>query len=215
MKDKKDDRRVKYSKMVIKESFIQLLSKKDISKITIKEICEQADVNRATFYAHYSDQYDLMRKIEDELFDNIRTYLSVQELPIGGGSDAGRMITADMVEKILDYVKENAPLCRLLLNESGDLHFQKRIMTLAYSKNIDNITNQGKITQEEAEYIYSFGITGCIGFIQNWFEHDMDLPTRRVAEMLVRLLYSLADGFLIRGRYETVQTARQNGKNRL
>ena len=56
-KEKKDDRRVKYSKMVIKDSFIQLLKEKPITKITIKEICALADINRATFYAHYTDTY--------------------------------------------------------------------------------------------------------------------------------------------------------------
>jgi len=62
--------------MVIKESLINLLEEKDISQITIKEICENADVNRSTFYAHYTDQYDLLRKIEDEFLANIRDYLS-------------------------------------------------------------------------------------------------------------------------------------------
>jgi len=56
MKSNKLDRRVKYTRMVLKESFINLLEKKDISQITIKEICEDADINRATFYAHYNDQ---------------------------------------------------------------------------------------------------------------------------------------------------------------
>ena len=76
MKIDKDDRRVKYTKMVLKESFIKLLKDKDITKITIKEICDNADIKRATFYAHYSDQYDLLRKIENELFDNIDECLS-------------------------------------------------------------------------------------------------------------------------------------------
>ena len=76
MKSDKIDRRVKYTRMVIKESLINLLEEKDISQITIKEICENADVNRSTFYAHYTDQYDLLRKIEDEFLANIRDYLS-------------------------------------------------------------------------------------------------------------------------------------------
>ena len=62
MKNNKEDRRVKYTKMVLKESLIDLLSKKDISCITIKQICEEADINRATFYTHYSDQFDLLRQ---------------------------------------------------------------------------------------------------------------------------------------------------------
>ena len=57
----KVDRRVKYTKMVLEDSFIKLLEKKDISQISITEICDNADINRATFYAHYSDQNDLLK----------------------------------------------------------------------------------------------------------------------------------------------------------
>lgn len=71
MKHGKEDRRVKYTKMVLKESFLNLLEKKDISRITVKEICEDADINRATFYTHYTDVYDLQKKIEDEFLDNV------------------------------------------------------------------------------------------------------------------------------------------------
>lgn len=49
MSGAKVDRRIKYTKMVLEESFIRLLEKKDISQISIKEICENADINRATF----------------------------------------------------------------------------------------------------------------------------------------------------------------------
>ena len=75
MKDIKDDRRVRYTKMVLKDSFISLLEKKDISQITVKEICENADINRATFYSHYTDVYDLLKKIESELLENDTVYL--------------------------------------------------------------------------------------------------------------------------------------------
>ena len=60
------DRRVKYTKNIIKESFVELLRKKDINKITVSELCEKADINRATFYRYYIDVYDLLEKIGQE-----------------------------------------------------------------------------------------------------------------------------------------------------
>ncbi len=145
MKREKDDRRVKYTKMVLKESFIKLLGEKDISKITIKEICEHADINRATFYAHYSDQFDLMRKIEDELFANIDAYLSGYMM---NQTDFNLIST---LEKIFDYIQENAELCRLLLSERGDLNFQKRVMELVYDLHIDDLTSGGFILKDDAD----------------------------------------------------------------
>jgi AcrR family transcriptional regulator len=60
------DRRVKYTKMVLKDSLIKLMQEKPISRITIKAICEDADVNRATYYSHYKDQFDQLNQIEAE-----------------------------------------------------------------------------------------------------------------------------------------------------
>lgn len=181
VRSSKDDRRVKYTKMVLKESFIKLLSKKDITQITIKEICEDADINRATFYAHYNDQYDLMRKIENELLENISAYISEYARKDNHFNDV------ELIEKIFEYIKENAQLCKLLLSKKGDLDFQKRVMMLVYDKNLINLTNEGIFSKEYAEYIYSYTITGCVGIIQKWLEDGMDKSTRFMAEMIIKL----------------------------
>lgn len=49
----KSDARVRYTKMVIKNSFVKLLAKKPLEKVTVKEICELSEINRATFYKYY------------------------------------------------------------------------------------------------------------------------------------------------------------------
>ncbi len=190
MKKENGDRRVKYTKMVLKESFITLLERKDISKISIKEICESADINRATFYSHYSDQYDLLRKIESELLDNIKIYLYAYM-----HNDPAEIDRIKMVERIFLYIKENARLCKLLLSEKGDLHFQKRAMTLIYEKNIEDLISVDGIGREEAEYIYSFTITGCVGAIQKWLCDDMPQSARAMSEMLVKLAMATAQPF--------------------
>lgn len=189
MSANKDDRRVKYTKMVLKESFLKLLGEKDITKITIKEICEGADINRATFYAHYSDQFDLLHKIEDELFENISAYLSEHTY------DTGEAGTVDMVERIFVYIKENAQLCKLLLSERGDLDLQKRIMMLVYNKYIDEQIARSVITRNDAEYIYAYTITGCVGVVQKWLYDDMKKSIRSLSELLVKLSMRLTTAY--------------------
>lgn len=185
MKDAKDDRRVKYTKMVLKESFINLLENKNISQITVKEICEDADINRATFYSHYTDVYDLLRKIEDELFDNIKVYIS-QLYRKGKKVDE-----FELTERIFGYIKENAKLCKLILSEKGDLGFQKKIMILVYDEIINDLTDNSNISREDAEYVYSFAITGCVGIIQKWLDEGMKKPPRYIAEMVLKLTRGL------------------------
>ena len=65
----KMDARKRYTQMMLKQSFLKLLKEKPVNKITVKEVCELAELNRATFYAHYSDCFALMESIENELID--------------------------------------------------------------------------------------------------------------------------------------------------
>ena len=67
---KKIDRRTAYTRMMIKKSLYHLLEKKHLSEITVKEICEGAEINRATFYRNYLDIYDLYEKLEEELTED-------------------------------------------------------------------------------------------------------------------------------------------------
>ena len=62
----KTDARVRYTVHMIQNVFLELLKEKPVAKITVKEICEHAEINRSTFYKHYQDVYDLMEKLENE-----------------------------------------------------------------------------------------------------------------------------------------------------
>ena len=104
------DRRVKYTKMVLRESLIKLLQKKPISRITVKELCELADINRATFYTHYTDQFDLLRKVSDELIADIASY-------VDSGLKEGETGLMPMLTMIFEYIDKNSELCRVLRSE--------------------------------------------------------------------------------------------------
>ena len=61
-----ESRRIKLTKRIIKTAFIELLHKKSLEQITVTELCSAADVNRSTFYDHYSDFNMLLREIESD-----------------------------------------------------------------------------------------------------------------------------------------------------
>lgn len=61
------DLRVKKTRNSIINAFIELRSKKELERITIKELAELACINKATFYQHYKDIYDLSEKLELEV----------------------------------------------------------------------------------------------------------------------------------------------------
>ncbi len=58
--EKKEDRRIAMTKRLLKAALIELLKEQDIYHISIRELCERADVNRTTFYKYYGSQFDLL-----------------------------------------------------------------------------------------------------------------------------------------------------------
>ena len=63
---RKTDARIRYTQSVLKQALLSFLKEKPINKITVKEVCERAGLNRATFYARYSDCFALLEGIEED-----------------------------------------------------------------------------------------------------------------------------------------------------
>ena len=76
MKELKQNRKTQYTQMVLKDSLMELMREKPVFKITIKEICENADINRTTFYAYYADQYELLKSVEDSIIEWVKAMIS-------------------------------------------------------------------------------------------------------------------------------------------
>lgn len=173
---KKEDRRVKFTKMFLKESLINLLENKAISKITVKEICEDADINRATFYSHYKDQYDLLETIEEEYIENILKNVRYTE--------RNKDNAVPLITDILTFIKDNAKLGRLLLSDRGDIGFQKRIMALAHDDVLIQPNQMKTKNMKELQYVSAYLLAGCVGVIQKWFEEDLKDSPAQVAKMI-------------------------------
>lgn len=65
------DLRIEKTRKSIINAFLEIRSKKELEKITVKEICEKAQINKSTFYSHYHDIYDLSEQLETEVIHSI------------------------------------------------------------------------------------------------------------------------------------------------
>lgn len=70
------------SKKSIFDAFVNLRSKKELRKITVKELCEKALINKSTFYTYYEDMFDLSDKIESEVVDGIVSTINNPQMMI-------------------------------------------------------------------------------------------------------------------------------------
>ena len=66
-----NDPRVKRTRQLIQDAFVALVGEKGFENVTVQHIAERAPVNRATFYSHYHDKYDLLDKSIEEMLEKL------------------------------------------------------------------------------------------------------------------------------------------------
>ena len=180
MQEKKQDARVRYTKMVVRDALFSILKEKPIAKVTVTEICALAGINRATFYSHYSDPSDLLNSIEIEIMDGASRWIRPAFTAVG--SDLRKVLTS-----ILDYIQANEEAFSVLLSESGDSSFQTKVVSIIETQFIASFITSRNISREEAEYLYTFAAIGSVGIIRKWLDEGMKKSTAEMAGLVVRL----------------------------
>ncbi len=182
LKEMKLDRKTRYTRMVLQDSLIELMKEKPISKITIKELCENADINRTTFYAHYTDQYDLLRKIEDETLSWVKERLC----DLLGKTDKYEAMA--VLEGIFQYFTENRSHLQVLMSEQGDIDFQKQLFTLIYQECGINFSADNNMGTND---YFIFVVTGSVGLIQHWLKNGLNKSTKEMAEVIFNVAFQI------------------------
>lgn len=118
MKEKTDLRILK-TKKVLLDTLIKLMKQKNFEKIKISDICENALINRSTFYAHYEDKYDLLM----DLFENQKVTL-LKELEDNNNSKIfSKDYTMNLLSIVINHLEENKEVYSSILanNRNGIL----------------------------------------------------------------------------------------------
>ncbi len=182
MKALKLDRKKRYTRMVLQDSLIELMREKPINKITIKELCENADVNRSTFYAHFSDQYELLNTIEEETLNWARVAF---ESLVGSASDEAETIKG--LEGICQYIADNSKHLQILMSEQGDISFQKQLIALVYQLLGINPQADQNGNGDTKELQLIFAINGCVGLIQHWLKTGLRQSPQEIAGIIFKM----------------------------
>lgn len=175
----KGNRRTKVTQKLLKESLISLLQDNEIHKITVTDICKQADVNRGTFYAYYQDPYALLQSIEDELFDKIVEYLCM---------GVGIENKLQVMTKIFELAIENKELVKLLVFRQGDNRILNRILSIITNDDINEYqSNLMSLGETYTKYVTRFAVNGAVGVIQAWLENDLKEPPEEIAKIVTEI----------------------------
>lgn len=181
MKKNKNDLRIRITKKLIRESLTKLLLEKKLQKISIANLCENAGINRSTFYSHYSDIYDLMEEIEDEMMaEFLDTLRDVEFSKIYSDNET---LIATYVQ-IFEFLKRNSDMCIFLISENSDRKLVKTLFQTAKKKTVEEYKKMyPDATYKKLEMLYAFIASGCIGLLELWINNGMKESSEEMAEI--------------------------------
>lgn len=180
------DRRVKYTKGIIKDSFIELLKNKDIDKITVSELCLKADINRATFYRYYIDIYDLLDKIGQDLVDELKTMLN----------DYKDSSLKDVTKAYLTILKENRELTTIIFSNRNNIYlFNDFFEYIYYNYKIQHIVNIDNINENDTIMPFIFIFNGALGIINSWIQNNFEENIDKLSEIIEKISYNGLYGY--------------------
>ncbi|MDL2300212.1 TetR/AcrR family transcriptional regulator C-terminal domain-containing protein [Clostridiaceae bacterium OttesenSCG-928-D20] len=178
--EKKEDRRVKYTKTLIKNALVELMQERHISKISIKLLCERADVHRSTFYAHYADQYAVLKEIVDEVLTSVARYLREQDY------DKEHPVSEQNLVKIIQYAKDNTNIFRALFSGNSDSAISSELMSFINDVSFPIETMEDP---KMKEYTSLFAINGVVSVLRKWLQEGAQESVEYIAAFLMQILY--------------------------
>lgn len=188
----KQDRRIRKTQRLLKESLLELMEKKDFKNISVKDITELADLNRGTFYLHYADTYSLLQEMETEVLRDFQNM-------VNGYRDAFKKASLMPVTiPIIQYIEENKKICKILFENSSSNDFVNRFHILILKNGTAIIKEQYPNAKDVTlNYFLEFITYGLTGVFKQWLNTDMQQPKEEVAEFVDKVIMGTAKNLLI------------------
>ena len=164
MEEKKTDRRTLKTRKAIYNVLIDLLTQKELHKVTVQEISDTADINRTTFYKHFLDVYDLYDKLEqDILIDWGMLVLDMQALR-----------SRDFFDKLVTYVDKNRNIFKMVFSSYAPVQLRSKFEKLLEGllRKIEAEKKGTDIKDIKLSYQTSYRAQGCIAILSRWVEDE-------------------------------------------
>jgi AcrR family transcriptional regulator len=177
-----EDRRVLRTRQALYEALISLTVQKGFATVTVSDLTETAGVNRATFYRHFQDKFDLLDQYAQEVYRLLDA--SAQPLPLSAPASPVE-VEAGLV-RMFEHIRNYAPFYRVMLGRKGDPGFagiMRSFIQMRVSQAIPEALREQPATQLVLSYIAS----GSVGVTRWWLEHDMSLSSTELAAISIQL----------------------------
>ena len=174
---KKMDKRVSKTMRLIENTFFDLIQENDVYSITIKDICERAQISRSTFYDHYEDYYVFLKSINDQI---------VQELIACTQQYHFDTDTDDAVNALMSLMKKKHGLFSVLFLDSNQEALNTYISKIKPTV-MPVWLKASDLNEEETSLLYDYFMHSSMWLLKKWFCGEINVSEERFKELYASL----------------------------
>ncbi len=175
------------------KALLSLLEKKPFEYITISEICEEAGVNRSTFYLHYENTADLLKEATAYVLDDFASYFSVDMESITSkyaNCDLQELnfINEKYLHPYLSFIKENQRLFAAVLSQPTTFD-SKAIFQRLFDNVFNPILDRFHYPRDEQQYVMMFYLNGITAIITEWLKEDCQKSIADISKIIYYCIF--------------------------
>lgn len=162
----------------MKTVLLHLLQTRDFEKITVREICEEAGVNRSTFYAHYQDIFEMMEQMEDHLNEELVERYKATDLDPQGA------LSEETLLPLLSHIRDHQYFYRVVMpyrRNNPERMTANPIWRLLMDP---ALKRAGIVSEEEQNYYRIYFQSGSMMVIKHWIETGCTTSEDEMARLL-------------------------------
>ncbi len=184
-----EDLRVRRTRKLLQKALLEAASEKGFAHVTVRDITERAMVNRATFYRHYEDKYDLLSHYMEELSGFID---SDEGYPSPGNDKLPSLDTPPSgLAKLLRHMQANADFYRVMLGKQGDPTFCAQsfrdYIERGYRQMLAAQASVSDPNRPPIDLTVNYLMDAGVGAIVWWLENDQPYSPEQMANWLYQL----------------------------
>lgn len=180
------DRRVKRTRQVLKDALITLMAEKEFSNITVQDITRIADVNRATFYSHYQDKIDLIRKTVEDILNELETIL-MDKISKNGDEKSNGLQSYELLVLVFEHLRQHSDFYTVMLSSNRYPRFWKGLYKIFHNATNRNIKLSHSDDSVPQDILNSYFLGAYFGVMLQWLKRGMPYTPEYMAEKLVNI----------------------------
>lgn len=177
------------SRKLIKVALADLLQEKPLDKITVTDVVKRAEINRGTFYAHYTDIPDVIHHLIQETFSNIQEVFSQEPKSI---SDVPHLLLTE-VQRLLT---EDLDLYRKIMSSGAAALMQEQLVNVVLEYLLQHEADFYSGDHEHFALIIRFCAGGLSNLYRDWFAGKLTMTLEELTREAEKLLGNVIATFI-------------------